>query len=405
MKIKFIRPLFAGFLLLSLSNKLYSQTKVQTAEAVSKESNAQAKTLVRTENDLKTGNWQDVLASFFQLGLSDIAGKNRSLEFKANLFALKAKADSTLLVDTNYLKQNFARNFQFDFALKLDSAYRFNGLKAGFKIAIINRRDTTLLNLLKTPANSFFINAMDSLQFTLARFEQSLRTNNEENNFKSSKDSLLYAETEKIAKAQVEADAFNAKVFPKEFIQFANLDALQSIAKDFGRFDSLYNAALSRTRKNPLLTLAINGTFLDQPGLFSEGKAELVYLQGVTKQGRNLELDVRANIALLDTVVNNIKDRIEFNATGGCNWAIITASNDVNKSLVEFKPHFEYTSILRGVYPGEKKEKFLANAELRIRVMDNLWIPLTLKYDLKDNNFLGFLKVALNMNAFKKPAK
>ncbi len=96
---------------------------------------------------------------------------------------------------------------------------------------------------------------------------------------------------------------------------------------------------------------------------------------------------------------------MEINTTGGCNWAIITASGNVNKSLVEFKPHFEYNYIHHGLYPGEKKEQFTANAELRVRVMDNLWIPLTLKYDLKDNNFLGFLKVALNLNAFKKPAK
>ncbi|HEV7779614.1 MAG TPA: hypothetical protein VGO58_00030 [Chitinophagaceae bacterium] len=401
MKKKSILALLILLLFFSV-NKLHSQTKQQTAEAVAKESTEQAKTLVRTENDLKTGNWQDVLASFFQLGLSDIAGKNRSLEFKANLFALKAKADSTLLVDTNYLKQNFARNFQFEFALKLDSQYRFNGLKAGFKIAIVNRRDTTVLNLLNTAADSLFKVSMTRLQFVLAGFEESLRKNDDENNFKTEKDSLLYLKTEALVKAQVEADRFNSKVLPKEFLQFANID---SIERNFTRFDSLYTAALSKTRKSPLLTFALNGTFLDQPGFFSEGKAELVYLLGVTKKGRNLELDLRANIALVDTVINTIKDRIEFNATGGCNWAIITASNNVNKSLVEFKPHFEYTSILRGVYPGEKKEKFLANAELRIRVMDNLWIPLTLKYDLKDNNFLGFLKVALNMNAFKKPAK
>lgn len=402
MKKKSILTLLIALPFFSSVNKLHSQTKQQTAEAVSKESTQQAKTLVRTENDLKTGNWQDVLASFFQLGLSDLSGKNRSLEFKANLFALKAKADSTLLVDTNYLKQNFARNFQFDFALKLDSQYHFNGLKAGFKYAILNRRDTTVLNLLNTAADSLFKVSMIRLQSILGEFEESLRNKDEENNFKSEKDSVFFRKTEALVKAQIEADKFNSKVLPKEFLQFANID---SIERNFAKFDALYKEALSKTRKSPLLTFALNGTFLDQPGLFSEGKAELVYLQGVTKQGRNLELDLRANIALVDTVVNNMKDRVEFNATGGCNWAIITASNNVNKSLVEFKPHFEYTSILRGVYPGEKKEKFLANAELRIRVWDNLWIPLTLKYDLKDNNFLGFLKVALNMNAFKKPAK
>lgn len=378
-----------------------AQTKEQTAKSVAEERDKQAKTLIRTENDLKSGNWQDVLASFFQLGLSDLSGKNRALEFKANLFALKAKADSTLLVDTNYVRQNFSRNFQFDFALKLDSQYRFNGLKAGFTAALINKRDSSLLSLLKTPADGYFVAFMDSLHHVFNRFNRSLRK--EGNLFKSKEDSILFLKTKAIVDKQFEEEGnFNSKLFPKEFLAFANFDIIE---KNFKVFDSLYNMELRKMRQRPLLTLSVNGTFLDQPGFFSEGKAELIYLQGLTPKGRNLELDIRAVIALVDTVVNNQKNRVEINTTGGCNWAIITASGNVNKSLVEFKPHFEYNYIPRGNYPGEKKERFSANAELRIRVMDNLWIPLTLKYDLKDNNFLGFLKVALNMNAFKKQAK
>jgi hypothetical protein len=45
---------------------------------------------------------------------------------------------------------------------------------------------------------------------------------------------------------------------------------------------------------------------------------------------------------------------------------------------------------------------FTANAEIRIRVLRGLWIPFTVKYDLKKSNFLGFLNVALNMSALKK---
>ena len=387
--------------LLLISSVLNAQTKEQTAKSVTEEKDKQAKTLIRTENDLKTGNWQDVLASFFQLGLNDLTGKNRALEFKANLFALKAKADSTLLVDTNYVRQNFARNFQFNFALKLDSQYRFKGLNTGFTLALINRRDSSLLNLLHTPADKYFITFMDSLQFVFNRFNRSLRK--EGNLFKSEKDSLLFLKTKAILDKQLEEEGgFNLKLFPKEFLAFANFEIID---KNFKKFDSLYNLELRKMRQRPLLTLSFNGTFLDEPGLFSEGKAEIIYLQGLTPKGRNLELDIRASVAIVDTFINNQKNRVEINTTGGCNWAIITASGNVNKSLVEFKPHFEYNYIHHGLYPGEKKEQFTANAELRVRVMDNLWIPLTLKYDLKDNNFLGFLKVALNLNAFKKPAK
>lgn len=373
----------------TLQQKLVSNVKA--------DSNKQARTLVKTINDLKTGNLKDVLTSFFQLGFNDLTGKDRAFEFKANLFGLKAKVDSTLFIDTNYVRQNFSRNFQFDFALKLDSQYRFNGLKAGFTWAIINKRDTSLLNLIRSPADVLFAKSMTSLSAILENFRNSLRTGNF---FKSPNDSLLYLKVKAVKDDLLDNNKpFDPKAFPKQFIDFADLDI---VAKKFNDFDELYNEELSKMRQRPLLTLSVNSVFMDQSGLFNNGAMELVYLQGLTKKGKNLELDIRGKLGVFDTTAST---RVEFNSSGGFNWAIINAFNNKNKSLVEFKPYFEYNSILKGRMPGEEKEKFTANAELRIRVLDDLWIPLTLKYDLKDHNFLGFLKVALNMNAFKKPEK
>lgn len=389
----------------ALCSLFFSLLKAQTPKQLSKQilsdSNVQAKALIRTENDLKSGNWQDVLASFFQLGIQDITSQNRAIEFKANLFALKAKTDSTLLIDTNYIKQNFSRNFQFNFALKLDSQYRFNGAKVGFSYAIINRRDSSLLNLMNTPADTYFIQFMDSLQFVLNRYEMSFPK--EGSFFKNPKDSILYFETKAIITRQLESgERFNPKLYPKAFLQFANFDIIE---KNYRMFDSLYQIELAKVRQRPLLTLSAYGTFINEPGIFSEGKAELIYLQGLTKKGRNLELDVRASINMVDTITAKLTKRVEIKSTAGCNWAIVTARNNINKSLVEFKPHVEYSYIPKGLYQNEKKEVFSANAELRIRVMDNLWVPLLIKYDLSNKNFLGFLKVALNMNAFKKAGK
>ena len=60
------------------------------------------------------------------------------------------------------------------------------------------------------------------------------------------------------------------------------------------------------------------------------------------------------------------------------------------------------TSIIFVKFPyHEKKDVFTANADIRIRIIENLWIPLTVKYDLNKKNFLGFLNVALNFNALK----
>jgi hypothetical protein len=390
--------MMAGFV-----NNGFAQTTLQKADAIAQESTQQAKTLVRTINDVKSGNWQDVLTSFFQLAVTDLTGKSRSLDFKANLFALKAKADSTLLVDTNYIKHRFDRNFQFDFSLKLDSQYHFDGVKAGFTLNIINKRDSSLINLRNTRAEKAFFVATDSLSAGLEKLSVSVR--NADGTFKSKGDSALFVRTSALIDSLLAlgpSHLIKSELFPKEFIAVTDF---KTIEKNYKEFDSLFNAALAKFRQRPLVTLSANGTFNDQPGLIKEGFAELVYLQSLSPRGNKIEWDMRINSSLIDTTVNNIKNRIEFNASLGLNCALITASQNVHKSLVEFKPYFAFKRVARCTYPGEKANQFTANAEVRIRLTDKLWIPLTLKYDLEDNNFLGFLNVSLNMDAFKKSTK
>jgi hypothetical protein len=380
-----------------------AQTTQQKAEAILKESDQQAKTLVRTLNDIKTGNWQDVLTSFFQVAVNDLTGKDRTVGFKANLFALKAKADSTLLVDTNFIKHRIDRNFQFEFSLKLDSKYHFNAFKAGFNWAIINKRDSSLLSLIGTKADEAFQVGSLALSVGLVKFEATLIDTNR--HFKSEKDSLLYLKTSNIIDSLMALGPkyfIKSSVFPKEFVAVTDFETIQ---KNYAIVDSVFNAELAKMRQAPLLTLSANGLFDRDPGFIKEGTAELVFLQGLTKKGRTLELDVRASASLVDTLVNNIQNRIVFDAKGGCNWAMITSPKDRKKTIVEFKPHFEYRRVARGVYANEEATQFSANAELRVRITDNLWFPLTLKYDIENSNFLGFLNVSLNMNAFKKPAK
>ena len=120
MKKKF-RVLLSFLLLLNAASNLLAQTGKKNGvdlSTINDSSNqeAQSKQVIRTANDLKTGNWQDVLSSFFQLSLSDLTGNNKALNFKSTIFAIKAKADSSLLIDRNYVHQTFARNFQFDFS-------------------------------------------------------------------------------------------------------------------------------------------------------------------------------------------------------------------------------------------------------------------------------------------------
>ena len=70
--------IFGSFWLLIIINDTKAQTKEQILKSIIADTSKQAKTLIRTLNDLKSGNWQDVLTSFFQIGISDLSGSNRA---------------------------------------------------------------------------------------------------------------------------------------------------------------------------------------------------------------------------------------------------------------------------------------------------------------------------------------
>ena len=121
---------------------------------------------IKTEAELQSGNYSDVLNSFFQLGLKDLIGDDRSFQFKANLYAIRLKADSSLKIDTNYRKAWFSRKFNFDVSLKLDSNYKFNGFSGGFTYALVNKRDVMMKNIV-VKGEQDFIEIKDSMDIRI----------------------------------------------------------------------------------------------------------------------------------------------------------------------------------------------------------------------------------------------
>src|SRR6202008_343289 len=97
-----------------------------------------------TADSLASGNYKDVLKSFFQLSFEKFTGPDKELKFTSTPFAVMAKLDSTLLVDEKYLKYRTLRNINFSFAAKIDSVFKFNGYSSEIKYAIINKRDETV---------------------------------------------------------------------------------------------------------------------------------------------------------------------------------------------------------------------------------------------------------------------
>ena len=95
--------------------------------------------------------------------------------------------------------------------------------------------------------------------------------------------------------------------------------------------------------------------------------------------------------------------RCIFNFEPGFNWVFRNKSND--QSFFEFKFAGSYRHNFIYLYNEEKRDNLTFNGTLRIRVIDDLWIPLEIKYDPANGNVFGFLSAKLNFTGLGKLLK
>ena len=136
-----------------------------------------------TADSLASGSYNDVLKSFFQLAFNKVISQNKEINFTSNPFAVMAKMDTSLIVDTKYYKYRQLRDLNFSFGVKLDSSYKFNGFSSGIKYAIINRRDETVsAAFLASVADDSRTRLLYSLNDSLEAYISTLKFNSETQN-------------------------------------------------------------------------------------------------------------------------------------------------------------------------------------------------------------------------------
>lgn len=343
---------------------------------------------LKIAEQLKSGNSKDVLFSFFQLGLRDLTSNNMSLAFSSTLFALKLKSNPELLKENLLIKENFSRNLQFNFKLNLDSSYRFSGFTGGITYAIVNQRDHQLAvftsrHMLK----KIKIDSVHAEYFKL---------------LKEATKKLVLTKDLPAEKKKEQLAAFNYSI---DYLERTGLtdsipDFILNTFEDKGKKLALQREELIKMRKEAydlidkawLWTVSASGT-TDHFNRFNSGALSTVILKG-----NNPELDIRSTFSYVDTLVVTKISQVKLSSAAGFNFALLKSRTG---NLIEFKPYLAYDLILKNPIADEKKNVFSANADLRIRITQNLWLPFTLKYDLKKNNFLGFLNVSLNLTPLK----
>ncbi|KQS35758.1 hypothetical protein [Pedobacter sp. Leaf194] len=374
------KALLFGLLILFNLNLFAQTVKDSLQTAVYSLKKEKLSNLIKSAENLKSGNYKDVFYSFFQLAAKDLTGQNKAFGFNSTLFAIKLKLDSSLNHDYNLRKQNFARNFQFNVKLNLDTALKFKGFTSGFTYAIVNQRDHQLANFTGSYLGKVLYPLLDTIQKQSAAYTTMIVNQN----LPREKRSALLSQMQQGIDSLLAN--YTLSYLPDAF--FKGLKYPSALIASLKKIDLISDSLYKELDKKWLWTVSGNASTA-KTGRFNRAGIETILLKG-----KKPELDIRAGVYYADTLVQRRISRFVSSISAGFNFPLLIVKK---ASTIEFKPYLEYSRILSNALPNEDKYRILANADLRFRITEGLWLPLTIKYDLQYNNLLGFLNVSINL--------
>ena len=359
---------------------------------------------VFTADSLTSGNYKDLLTSFFHLGFNNLVGKNKELRFASNPYAVMMRADPDLAVDTSYLRYSKLRKLNFAFALKVDTSFKFNGFSSGINYALIDKRDYTIfrefLDLAEGNSAEFHqLNAAvgrkissisDPAFLELFVTEWSKVTNDKDFTFdklnKRVRDTVLQVARENNFTETQAALEKNEKISVRTMAQ------------------RKYDEIRESFKKRLLWTVGVSDTTYQDKFMFSNVVISTQILKGFSrpKSIHGVELDIRGAWNFLDDSLLSGKDlkRSMMRLEGGFNYVLRSRRTEL--SFFEFKFSAAYNRIFNVVYAGEQESLFTLNGTLRARILDDIWVPVEFRYEPETGNFFGLLSVRFNFTALKK---
>lgn len=359
-------------------------------------SQADTLSVIKSDGDIRSGNFRDVLTDFFQLALTDLSGEEKRFRFSSNLFALRLKVNPDLNIDSLYKSQSFWRNSNLDFDLKMDEKYRFNGASFGYRYAIINKRDFSvakdfsLLLSHKLNRSTIFFNAVEqALSEQYGHDIKKLQEMNNELNGFLNDPNIKFRSLSQESQDLITGLPLNQDTISGDFSFAQNVKDIYEELVDSYKYKLLWTVG-------------------SEASTFSNGEIEDINLStratsGFMKIGRksSLEFDIKAQYSLLDDSLSNGRDlnRRIISLEGGLNCVFRDRNND--KSILEIKLSSTYNKRSKVIYSNEKDEFLTLNGTLRFRLNNEISLPLDIQYDPDRGKLFGLLGVKFNFDWFE----
>jgi len=362
-------------------------------------------------NALSSGNNKDVLSRFFQLAFGDLTGPSKTLSLTGNPYALMLKKNPLLSIDKYYSRYQPLRRSNFNFGLKVDSNYKFNGFTSGLKYAIVDQTDATTSkfvawSLKKDPVHLERKVLVEKLRV----YAENIGDINKKVAFVQATNAFL--QTANTPYSKLDPD-FRQVI--DIIIQENGLNKLGDVLHNapdqpLRIHDSLSFANLSQAIKSDWLwTLSVADTTYRDKFQFASINLRTDVIKGLGQhaKGQNsfeLNADMIYNFSTDSLKSARNLDRQILSGEIGLNWVVRSAFTD--KSYFEFKLSGSYSGIVSHTSPFDSQTDMITlNATARIRVYADIWVPVEIKYDPNTGNVFGLLNVKANFTALESILK
>lgn len=362
----------------------------------------EAAKIIYTADSLKSGNSKDILTNFFQLALNNLAGPNKEFSFSSNPYAIMLKKDPGLNKDIYYKKYKPLRKLNFSFGVRLDTSFNFNGFTSGLKYSLIDQTDYTASKVVAQKLKEDRLGKeMGLLNTAISTY---LRTE-----FRGSDSERIAMNTDRNAFLQKDKPLSG---FSNEFqnlvrgiVKDKNLTTIADIinnnaGKSLKEIDSLNFVKLKNSIKNNLLwTIGVSDSTYKDKFQFANIAIVSELSKGVFEPEpgeNNFEVNIKSMLNFSNDTIKKSRnlDRKIFSIESGLNW--IWRDKTTDRSFFEIKFSGSYYHNFGNLYLNEHKDSLTINATARIRLINDLWIPLEVKYDPKTGKIFGFLNIKAN---------
>lgn len=402
------------------TRKVKSDSTTKT-ETKSKTDTASMTATILTADSLTTGSYKDIFSNFFQLAVKDLTGPAKSVTFTSNPYAIMLRHNDSLAMYKNYRKYTWLRRTNFTVGAKLDSSYRFNGMTASLNIALFDKRDYTiqkkfLADLYHDTLINIYLTVDQAagvvlLRKNLPNIDSLIDQMNTYFN-KPQKDTLTFSQLDKNVQAAITAVLDTMALNPtygsivKDIIKSRNFNLYQQA------YDN-YIAARTLFQNRGLYTIGVSDTSYNDAIFSKNVQLTMEYAKGLyktTHHNYNFQMDLKAALNFADDTLNPGRNlhREVFTFTPTISYVLNSAKDQ--QPWLEFDLGGSYSNVWKGhLYKGEDQIVNTINGTLRVLITDNIWIPVTIKYDWKTGNVFGLLDVTTNFtglgNLFKGNSK